>query len=368
MEWSRVELGAEAAESDIGVVIAGERGFIAGGSASSDGKQIAALWTSPDGNSWTRLPNDAAGFGEGEITDLAIGDAGYVAVGWSGDGGMAWTSMDGETWERVPESASFTGDGGINMLAVTYGPGGYVAVGYESQPENEAMIDRGVAWISSDGLEWQRIDSDLFTTAILEDVTTTDAGYVAVGLDWTPAPIHAGVWVSPDGLEWSQVDVPTDNGGEVMGGIAAADGSLVAVGSYWPDLAIPEQEGNGCIAIWLSEDAATWTRVPNDEAQFCAARHGVFPDAVAASDGLIVAVGETRPKSVAASQAAAWVSNDAGSTWHLVATPAEVFGVDANFEVGMGDVAAIDGVFVAIGGYDDETAIWRGIWSEENGS
>jgi hypothetical protein len=368
MEWSRVELGAAAAKSDIGVVIAGERGFIAGGSASSDGQRVAALWTSPDGSSWTRLPEDVAGFGEGEITDLVIGDAGYVAVGWSGDGAMAWTSIDGEAWERVQESASFTGDGGINMLAVTYGPGGYVAVGYESQPENEAMIDRGVAWVSPDALVWQRIDSDLFTTAILEDVTTNDAGYVAVGLDWTPAPIHAGVWVSPDGLEWSQVEVADDYGGAYMAGVTVAEGSIVAVGTYSPGLAIPEQEGDGCVAMWLSDDAATWTRVPNDMAQFCGGQHGVYAYAVAASDGLIVAVGEMRPKSVAASQAAVWVSNDAGSTWHLVATPAEVFGVDANFEVGMGDVAAIDGVFVAIGGYNNETAIWRGIWSEENGS
>ena len=366
MEWSRVELGAIATEGEMATVIGGGPGFIAGGSARVDGEDIAAVWTSPDGNSWNRVPHDAAVFGGDRahwITDLAAGDGGFVAVGSNGRDGMVWTSTDGNVWERVSETESLTGDGWINMLAVTYGPGGYVAVGYESEPDNEAMIDTGVAWVSPDGLAWERIDSELFTLAMLEGITITDSGYVAVGLDWRPAPLHAGVWVSPDGRGWSQIDVADEYGGTLMGEVTVAEGSIVAVGNYWPGFSIPEQEGDDCIAIWLSDDVATWTRVPISGDLFCA-RHGADAHSIAASGDRIVIVGTLSPESDHLSQGVAWVSSDAGSTWEYT-SPAEVFGVYAG---GIRDIVAVDGLFIAVGDYDDEAAIWTGVKNEEDGS
>jgi len=370
MDWSRVSLGAVAARGEMTTVIRGGPGLIAGGFASVDGDRVAAVWTSTDGSTWERVPHDAAVFGGEDahsITGLAAGDTEYVAVGSSGRDGMAWTSVDGYVWERVPQSASFVGEGWVKMTAVTYGPGAYVAVGYESEPDTDYMIDHGVVWVSPDGLTWDRVDSDLFVDQILlDDVAANDSGYVAVGLDWTPTPIHPGVWISEDGRTWDQVDLGDDEGARYMQAVDATEDSIVAAGIYSPDLAMPEEAGDGSVVMWLSENATTWNRVPEDP-ELIGAPRGAYTYGVTVSGDQIVAVGEFKPKSVASSQAAAWVSNDAGSTWDHIATPAETFGIDANALVIMRDVVVIDGVYVAVGVYDGETAVWNGLWNEEDG-
>lgn len=372
MAWSRVALGVVTAQGEMTTVIHGGPGLIAGGFASIDDESTAAIWTSADGSTWERVPHDAAVFGGEEapsINDLAAGDTGYVAVGSNGRDGIAWTSSDGYVWERVPQSASFVGEGWVNMNSVTYGSGGYVAVGYESQSDNEAMIDRGVVWVSPDGVTWERIDSELFNDAVMmNDVAANDTGYVAVGLDWTPLPFHPGVWISPDGRNWNQIDFTDDDGmAYFMQSVAVADDSIVAAGTSDPFMAIPEQDGDGSVVMWISEDATVWTRVPDNPA-LIGAQHGAYLCAVAVSRDQIVAVGEFKPKSASLSQAVVWASDDAGSTWNHIATPAEVFiGVDANSLTLMNDVVIVNDVYVAVGAYDDETAVWIGIWNEEDG-
>lgn len=77
------------------VASAGEDGLISNGSR-------AAVWTSPDGITWTRVPHDEAIFGptdadpdQGMSSVIGIGP-GVVAVG-----GATWTSLDGITWIRL---------------------------------------------------------------------------------------------------------------------------------------------------------------------------------------------------------------------------------------------------------------------------
>jgi hypothetical protein len=139
----------EASMSDVTV---GGPGFVAVGSDGFEGDDAvqgqlanwardfsgrAAVWTSVDGITWSRVPNDETIFGgEGNqwmSTVTAVGP-GLVAVGgeWSSEVHVpvVWTSVDGITWSRVPhDDAVFGVDGDEEISSVTAGGPGVVAVG-----------------------------------------------------------------------------------------------------------------------------------------------------------------------------------------------------------------------------------------------
>ena len=103
------------------------------------GDPEAVVWTSPDGITWSRVPHDAAVFGGENIQEMksvTIGGQGLVAVGSDGLGddpdtdAAVWTSPDGISWSRVPHDAAvFGGKDSQGMNSVTAGGPGLVAVG-----------------------------------------------------------------------------------------------------------------------------------------------------------------------------------------------------------------------------------------------
>ena len=94
----------------------------------------AAVWTSLDGYTWTRVAHDEAVFGgvagdeQGMESATSFGSD-LVAVGRT-----AWTSPDGVTWSR-DASAPVARDGEAFVLrdAVTGGPGLIAVGGYEDE-------------------------------------------------------------------------------------------------------------------------------------------------------------------------------------------------------------------------------------------
>jgi hypothetical protein len=83
-------------------VVAGGPGLVAVGHDDAGEDEDAAVWTSPDGLVWSRVPHDEAVFGSGHeqmMSSVAVGGPGLVAVGYSylgADGDAAvWTSADG---------------------------------------------------------------------------------------------------------------------------------------------------------------------------------------------------------------------------------------------------------------------------------
>jgi len=262
--WSRVAQDEEAlvgpdnqrattmAATGFGLVAAGWEGL----GEDSD----AAVWVSADGLAWSRVGDDEALFGGPgiqEIDGVAVIDGLVVAVGSdeSGADGSAavWTSPDGVTWSRVPhDEGIFGGPGRQVMLAVAAGGPGLVAVGLEW------AADRGIAavWTSPDGLAWSRVPHDeaVFGAAesqIMEGVVAAGGGLVAFGWQAMEEEMDAAVWVSTDGLAWSRSALlsaalggPDDQ--MMLHGIEAGPG-LVVVG---------EQQGSG------GSDGAVWVATP----------------------------------------------------------------------------------------------------------
>jgi hypothetical protein len=224
----------------------------------------AAVWTSPDGVNWTRVPHDAAIFGTGLVgndlwvpqtamRDVIEGGPGLVAVGeegvWGGSENgteyestgvaVVWTSPDGINWTRVPHDEEvFGGEGFQKMSSVTVGGPGLVVVGeYELDNTGRALV-----WHSPDGLSWTRVpydeaifgpDASVDPDQAMSDIATLDFGLVAIG---------TATWTSPDGYTWTRIsdyfahfnrdgfnDIITGGPGLIaVGGSETEDGRSVA--------------------------------------------------------------------------------------------------------------------------------------------
>jgi hypothetical protein len=285
LTWSRVPHDETVFGGDGGQqmfdVTAGGPGLVAVGrdGPTVDGEGNAAVWTSVDGFNWSRVPDDEAVFGgpgEQRMVSVTVVGPGLVAVGFDrpavdGEGNAAvWTSPDGFTWSRVPhDDAVFGGENVQMMLSVTVGGPGFVAVGSDGGVGSDAAV-----WTSPDGLTWSRVPHDEAVFGgddgqAMFSVTAGGPGLVAVGnecgLDYSCS--DAAVWTSPDGLTWSRV--PHDEAvfarsgalgdkDEVMLSVTAGGPGLVAVGFDSVD------DCGWDSAVWTSPDGLTWSRVPDE--------------------------------------------------------------------------------------------------------
>lgn len=232
-------------------VTAGGPGLVAVGSDQTD----AVVWTSLDGLAWSRVPHNEAVFGgtaNSTMLSVTVGGPGLVAVGEASPDGnrdartssigvaAVWTSPDGLTWTRVPHDDSiFGGNGALSMESVTAGRNALVAVGRDT---------RGAGiWHSPDGSTWRRIPEDAATSeGAMLGVVATKTGYVTVG--WAGG--GAAIWESPDGIAWARIphveSVFGGDGIQRINDLAVGTSGLVAVGSD----GFPE---DGDAAIWTSD-------------------------------------------------------------------------------------------------------------------
>jgi len=356
--WSRVPqdeavFGGDGEQSMFGVTVGGPGLVVVGATDGWFGDGDAAVWTSSDGFTWSRVPHDATVFGGANsqtMWDVTVGGPGLVAVGWDGQGiletspdvdAAIWTSVDGDTWSRVPHDEEVFGAAWIN--SVTVGGPGLVAVG---GTEGYWTDGDAVVWTSVDGITWSRVphDETVFggvDSQVINDVTVGGPGLVAVGQDGGIGPwdhnadTNAAVWTSVDGINWSRV--PHDEtvfgtgGNPSMLGVTVGGPGLVAVGADYHPSGLAETP------VWTSPDGITWTRVPDDEAV-----RGSMTGVTAGGSGL-VAVG---------AEAMVWTSVD-GITWSRVPNDDALFGSDWVFRV----TVTAPG-FVAVGHDGGDAAVW----------
>jgi hypothetical protein len=359
----------------------------------SDGNPSAdaVAWTSLDGLTWSRIPHDEQVFGgpgEQQMVSVTAGGPGLVAVGserlFDEQGNaVVWTSVDGFTWTRVPDDEEvFGGPGEQRMISVTVGGPGLVAVGSERRFEGQG---NAVVWTSVDGFTWTRVphDEEVFggqNEQRMLSVTAGGPGLVAVGSDGHPIDRYdielaadAAVWTSPDGLTWSRV--PHDEavfggpGEQQMNSVTAGGPGLVAVGSseeekVGPDDAADEPaDVNHDAAVWTSPDGLTWSRVPHDEAVFAVSHSSedlteIMLSVTAAGPGL-VAVGYGSDDQCGW-DAAVWTSPD-GLTWSQVPSPNTCPDRNGSYEQ-MLSVTDADPGLVAVGwewADDPRAAVWN---------
>lgn len=365
--WSRVPdieevFGGVESQQMLSVTAAGP-GLVAVGVAESAGDEDAAVWTSPDGISWSRVRHDEKVFGGAEnqvMLSVTAAGPGVVAVGSdqsSGDLDAAvWTSPDGITWSRLPldEDSVLAGSGSQLMFSVTAGGPGLVAVGSDG-PLGDA--DAAV-WTSADGMGWSRVrhDEAVFggeNFQAMVSVTTGGPGLVAVGLELSDDGQDAAVWTSPDGIAWSRVghDEAVFGGprSQLMSSVTTGGPGLVAVGR---DVSDDSQDA----AVWTSPDGLIWSRVSRNEAAALGGEGRQEMVSVTAGGPGLVAVGWEQLGDL---DAVVWTSRD-GRTWSRVPDSEAVFGGEG-FQT-MGSVTTAGPGLVAVGqdesGRDRDAAVW----------
>jgi hypothetical protein len=88
--------------------LGGGSGLIAVGEETIDRHTNAAVWTSPDGVHWERVPDAADMFGGPGIQRMyaaATTPSGIVAGGVDGSRGGIWVSANGDTWESLGQNS-----------------------------------------------------------------------------------------------------------------------------------------------------------------------------------------------------------------------------------------------------------------------
>jgi hypothetical protein len=165
--------------------------------------ETEVMWTSLDGREWTAVSRDPEVFPPGSgVKALAAGSNASVAVGWSEDGQPAsWTTQDGITWRRSPDQDAFLSDGENGLYyyiggfrSVASGPSGFVAVGME---RSETDVDEAAVWTSPDGQAWIRVP----TAAVFEG--SSDSSWAGMGdvSSWGQRFVAAG-WAGKEFVAW----------------------------------------------------------------------------------------------------------------------------------------------------------------------
>lgn len=348
-------LGGSDGSQEMNGVTSWEGGFVAVGSDVDDVGRNAAVWVSTDGLEWSRIvdPDGLDADGWQSMNAVVAGGPGFVAVGTSAPGlhkddAAVWTSVDGQHWSRVADdSGVFTGSGDHQMSDVVVGGPGVVAVGAVGS------VDEGVAaiWTSQDGLVWSRVahDDGVFGGAgwqFMSSVTLSDAGLVAVGGDGSGDDLDAAVWMSQDGLVWTRVadtdGILTGIGDQALASVTVGGSGLVAIGRE-------KLGGDFDSVVWVSPDGASWTRIDTGDV-FGGPGDQVVVRVAEVSKGLM-AVGYER---IEDRDAQVWESTD-GVTWVKSTDPGLVaegiqelhglaFGEQRIIAVGYsGDIASNDG-------------------------
>jgi len=255
MRWLRVPDQGALGRADFQImkaVTAGGPGFVAVGWSEYEpatDEANAAVWTSPNGRAWTRVPHDEDVFGvkgaEGML-DVVAGSRGLIAVGSDWPNEVVWTSVDGTVWTRLPhDEAVFVGEQLI--WALTVAESGIVGVGYNNSSEGED--EYAVAWTSPDGSHWSRTPIEEASVTPLRGVVASDRGLIAVGEQNVAGQFDAVVWTSPDGVVWTQVRADDavfgGEGNQLAYDVAARAGKVVAVGA---DYGAPQP------AAWTTTD------------------------------------------------------------------------------------------------------------------
>ena len=113
----------------------------------------------------------------------------------------------------------------------------------------------GAPWLTTDGVEWERVQDPAFAGAIIEGIASSDQTTVALG--WLPsvdAPeaYRVAMWTTEDGADWSRIDAVLPFGDVQQGmGIGIGGGGSALAVWVMANPAVTSQ-------VWLSADGVRW--------------------------------------------------------------------------------------------------------------
>ena len=303
------------------------------GSQTSDGVVRQQFLVSANaGASWHLAPVHSPGGGQAALghpaTLLAGGPGGWVATGpqaiWTSPNGLTWTlaATHGIT-PRLPGDAVWV----LNKTST-----GYLAAGIGNGPGQGQHT--GVIWTSRDGLTWQRSTAAQLglagpgeTVPSISYVTSRGNATVISGAVAARTGTYSAAWLSTNGgTAWTRLKIPADHGaGTTISGVASDGSGLIAVRPGRTPAGAPDG------IAYFSADGRTWQYAATIEPD--PNTGGWTPSVVKGSSYGFVVTGTT-----AEGQLVACTSTGTGTSW-LPTGP-----------LGSASVASVSGATVAPGG------------------
>jgi len=231
---------------------------------------VKALWTSPDGQTWTRVQTPAD-FASARVYTVDAGSAGYIATGTLKDEvtPAVWVSADGRSWHRAALPKPSTG---VIVDGATAFAGGYVISGahpFEAGCGESEYVPS--LWWSADGNSWTQTKPPGAMPADSVSVTVnriSDRALVAIAQQWNATSLVTSqqVWVSGDGRTWNSIKSPSSllsdriltNGQRGVVVVQAAGGGPPTIATVDDDLTVTTlgQSGQGPVD---SDTSTEWT-------------------------------------------------------------------------------------------------------------
>src|SRR6516162_6615152 len=278
------------------------------GSQTSDGVVRQQFFVSADGGAtWRLAPVYAAGGQKIQpplghpAARIAGGPAGWLAVGPQ----AIWTSPNGLSWTLAATKSITPMLPGDAMWVLNSTSTGFVAAGATATGNHATQA---VIWTSRDGVNWQRKTASQLGLAgpgeavqSISYITARGPDTVISGQVTKDGASYAGVWLSTDGGDtWTRVTVPADHGaGTAITGVAFDSAGLLAVRPGRSSAGTPDG------VAYFSPNGTAW-----QYAGTIGASAGWNPDLVKGSDfGFVVAGSST------AGQLVAFTSSGTGGTW-----------------------------------------------------
>ena len=311
-----------------------------------------AIWTSPDGLSWTlaathgitpQLPGD----GVWVLTSTAQG---YLAAGAGAAGGGAtqaviWTSRDGVTWQRKTAAQLGLAGPGETVQSISYASWRGDATVISGQVAKDGTTYSGM-WLSTDGgSTWTRVkvpvDHGAGTSIV--GVGFDGSGLIAVRPGRAASGAEDGVaYFSPNGLTW-----------QYSATIGAAGGwspSLVKGSEY--GFVVTGASATGQIVAYTSTGTGT---VWQPTAPLGEAADQSVVGATVAPASTIIAIGYTAGSEVG-QQPVFLAANTAG-----IVRPVSLAGIAGGIipELAVNGLAISGRQQIAVGSVDGYPAVWR---------
>jgi hypothetical protein len=260
-----------------------EQSFLSG----ADERTVTGVASTPDG--WIVTTNRTDGVKEPSI---------FVSTN-----GVDWTQND------LPTTTNMT-----SVNDVTFGPAGYVAIGFAGTGCNPGCVNGdGVVWVSPDGETWELIEPTVLTgpnKVVPHEIRTVDDRYVIVGKDQQDGVDQVfKVWSSTDGVDWEVTAVLDDPDWamHVFRGFTEWDGGYVVTGSraICRDPVYNDQGGWGYFITgqeskaWSSTDGVDWEEmdltalglIEPQDTETCDINDWATDEAIAAANGEFESIG-----------------------------------------------------------------------------
>ena len=316
--------------------------LIAGGAHGWLAEGPDAIWTSPDGLSWTL----AATHG---ITPVESGDSinvisntadGFLAGGQQQAGGreqaVIWTSHDGLTWHRATATQlGLTVSGVVPQI-----------IRYATSRGNDTVISDGTSvWLSTNGGSvWTQVTVPIDHGAVnsISGVSFDGSGLIAIRPGQTSGGASDGVaYFSPNGQTWQYAGTIDPAGGWKPGVVKGSNYGFVVTG----------QAAGQYVAYTSTGTGTTWPQTGS----LGATSDGPGLAATVGPGSNVIAVGSTS-KTKIGQQAVFLQASTQGNV-----TPVPLASIPGGLipEVAVNSTAIAAGEQIAVGSADGYPAVWR---------